>query len=303
MRKLVKSVSLLCLCVAAPLSATTAFAEDKLEALAKSEDNWAMQGKNYSANHYSTLTQINADNVKNLKVSWSFSTGLLSGHEGAPLVVDGKMFIHTSFPNNTFALNLDDPTRILWQDKPKQNAAARAVACCDIVNRGLAYWPGDGKTPSLIVKTLLDGNVVALNSETGQTVWKIENSDYKVGSTLTVAPHVYKNTVLIGSSGAELGVRGYMTAYDVRTGEQKWRAYATGPDSDVLIGDDFNKANPQYGQKGLGTATWEGDAWKIGGGTNWGWFAYDPDTNLVYYGSGNRPRGTRRCVRATISGR
>ena len=89
--------------------------------------------------------------------------------------------------------------------------------------------------------------------------------------------------MLIGSSGAELGVRGYMTAYDVRTGEQKWRAYATGPDSDVLIGDDFNKANPHYGQKGLGTATWEGDAWKIGGGTNWGWFAYDPGTNLVYY--------------------
>ena len=172
-------------------------------------------------------------------------------------------------------------------DKPKQNAAARAVACCDIVNRGLAYWPGDGKTPSLVVKTLLDGNVVALNADTGATVWKIENSDYKVGSTLTVAPHVYKDIVLIGNSGAELGVRGYMTAYDVRTGEQKWRAYATGPDSDVLIGDDFNKANPHYGQKGLGTSTWEGDAWKIGGGTNWGWFAYDPDTNLVYYGSGN----------------
>jgi len=131
-------------------------------------------GKNYSSNHYSTLTQINAENVKNLKVSWSFSTGLLSGHEGAPLVVDGKMYIHTSFPNNTFALNLDDPTRILWQDKPKQSAAARAVACCDIVNRGLAYWPGDGFTPSLIIKTLLDGNVVALNAETGATYWKIE---------------------------------------------------------------------------------------------------------------------------------
>ena len=139
---------------------------------------------------------------------------------------------------------------------------------------------GRRKTPSLIVKTLLDGNVVALNADSGALVWKIENSDYKVGSTLTVAPHVYKDIVLIGSSGAELGVRGYMTAYDVRTGEQKWRAYATGPDSDVLIGDDFNKANPQYGQKGLGTSTWEGDAWKIGGGTNWGWFAYDPGTKF-----------------------
>jgi methanol dehydrogenase (cytochrome c) subunit 1 len=287
MRKFLNSVSLLSVLFSAPLAMSAAHAEDKLEALTKSENNWAMQGKNYSANHYSTLAQVNADNVKKLKVAWSFSTGLLSGHEGAPIVVDGRMFVHTSFPNNTFALNLDDPTRILWQHKPKQNAAARAVACCDIVNRGLAYWPGDGKTPSLIIKTLLDGNVVALNAETGQEYWKVENSDFKVGSTLTVAPHVYKDVVLIGSSGAELGVRGYMTAYDVRTGEQKWRAYATGPDSDVLIGDDFNKANPHYGQKGLGASTWEGDAWKIGGGTNWGWFAYDPGTNLVYYGSGN----------------
>jgi methanol dehydrogenase (cytochrome c) subunit 1 len=260
MRKFLNSVSLLSVLIAAPVAmATMAQAEDKLEALTKSEDNWAMQGKNYSANHYSALTQVNAENVKNLKVAWSFSTGLLSGHEGSPIVVDGKMYVHTSFPNNTFALNLSDPTRILWQHKPKQNAAARAVACCDIVNRGLAYWPSDGKTPSLIVKTLLDGNVVALNAETGQEYWKVENSDFKVGSTLTVAPHIYKDIVLIGSSGAELGVRGYMTAYDVRTGEQKWRAYATGPDSDVLIGDDFNKANPHYGQKGLGTSTWEGD--------------------------------------------
>lgn len=288
MRKYLNSVSLLSVLVAAPLmTMAAAHAEDRLESLAKSENNWVMQGKNYSANHYSTLTQVNAGNVKNLKVAWSFSTGLLSGHEGAPLVVNGKMYIHTSFPNNTFALDLDDPTRILWQDKPKQNAAARAVACCDIVNRGLAFWPGDGKTPPLILKTLLDGHVAALNADTGAVVWKIENSDYKVGSTLTVAPHVYKDIVLIGSSGAELGVRGYMTAYDVRTGEQKWRAYATGPDSDVLIGDSFNKANPHYGQKGLGTSTWEGEAWKIGGGTNWGWFSYDPDTNLVYYGSGN----------------
>ena len=148
MRKLLNSVSLLSVLLATPVATmSAAVAEDKLEALTKSENNWAMQGKNYSSDHYSTLTQVNADNVKNLKVAWSFSTGLLSGHEGSPIVIDGKMYVHTSFPNNTFALNLDDPTRILWQHKPKQNAAARAVACCDIVNRGLAYWPSDGKTP------------------------------------------------------------------------------------------------------------------------------------------------------------
>lgn len=262
-------------------------ANDKLVELSKSDQNWIMTGKSYQANNYSPNDQINTENVKELRQAWSFSTGLLHGHEGTPLVVDGIMYVHTSFPNNTFALDLNDPGRIIWQHKPKQDPAARSVACCDLVNRGLAYWPGDGKIAPLILKTQLDGHVVALDAKTGEQRWKIENSDIKVGSTLTIAPYVIKDLVLVGSSGAELGVRGYVTAYDVKTGEQKWRKYATGPDADVGIGDDFNTANPHYGQKGLGTGTWEGDAWKIGGGTNWGWYAYDPDVDLFYYGSGN----------------
>ncbi|WP_409977605.1 MULTISPECIES: methanol/ethanol family PQQ-dependent dehydrogenase [unclassified Bradyrhizobium] len=264
-----------------------ASANDKLDQLSQSDENWAMPGKDYKSDNYSKANQINTDNVKNLRPAWTFSTGLLNGHEGAPLVVNGTMYIHTSFPNNTFALDLKDPTRILWQDKPKQNPAARAVACCDIVNRGLAYWPGDAKTPPLILKTLLDGHIEALNAKTGELLWKMENSDIKVGSTLTIAPYVVKDTVLVGSSGAELGVRGYLTAYDVHDGAQKWRAYATGPDKDLLLASDFNLKNPQYGQKGLGLSTWEGDAWKVGGGTNWGWYAFDPKTNLVYFGTGN----------------
>ncbi|UFZ02677.1 methanol/ethanol family PQQ-dependent dehydrogenase [Bradyrhizobium ontarionense] len=264
-----------------------ASANDKLDQLSQSDENWIMPGKDYNSDNYSKATQINTENVKNLKPAWTFSTGLLNGHEGAPLVVNGTMYVHTSFPNNTFALDLKDPTRILWQDKPKQNPAARAVACCDIVNRGLAYWPGDAKTPPLILKTLLDGHIEALNAKTGELLWKMENSDIKVGSTLTIAPYVVKDTVLVGSSGAELGVRGYLTAYDVHDGAQKWRAYATGPDKDLLLASDFNLKNPQYGQKGLGLSTWEGDAWKVGGGTNWGWYAFDPKTNLVYFGTGN----------------
>ncbi len=264
-----------------------AVANDKLVELSKNTDNWPMTGKNYSANNYSEANQINKQNVKQLRPSWSFSTGVLSGHEGTPLVVDGVMYIHSPFPNTTFAVGLDDPGKILWQHKPKQNPTARAVACCDVVNRGLAYWPGNGTVGPLIIKTQLDGHVVALNAKTGEEFWKLENSDIKVGSTLTIAPYVVKDTVLVGSSGAELGVRGYVTAYDIATGTQKWRAYATGADEDVRLGDDFNSANPHYGQKGLGKATWEGEAWKIGGGTNWGWYAFDPDTNLFYYGSGN----------------
>ncbi|MGX9937537.1 methanol/ethanol family PQQ-dependent dehydrogenase [Advenella kashmirensis] len=264
-----------------------AHANDKLIELSKSDENWVLPGKTYSETNYSPMKQINVDNVKTLKPSWSFSTGVLNGHEGTPLVVNNVMYIHTPFPNTTYAVDLKEPGKILWKHVPKQSAAARSVACCDVVNRGLGYWPGDGKTPALILKTLLDGHVVALNAETGEEYWKVENSDYKVGSTLTIAPYVVKDIVLIGSSGAELGVRGYVTAYDVKTGEQKWRAYATGPDEDILLADNFNEKTPQYGQKGLGTETWEGDAWKIGGGTNWGWYAYDPDTNMVYFGTGN----------------
>ena len=209
-----------------------------------------MTGKNYNSNNYSPLKEINAGNVKKLRAAWSFSTGQLNGHEGTPRVVNGKMYINSSFPNAVFALDLDNPGKIMWQHHPKQDPAARSVACCDLVNRGLAYWPGDGKTPNLIFNNQLDGHVVALNAETGEIYWKVENSDIKVGSTLTVAPYVVKDVVIIGSSGAELGVRGYTTAYDVSTGEQMWRKYATGPDEEIGIGDDFNKANPHYGQQG-----------------------------------------------------
>ncbi|WP_040580128.1 methanol/ethanol family PQQ-dependent dehydrogenase [Methyloferula stellata] len=286
-RRFLTSVSLVAAAAALQLSAPVAMANDKLIELSKSNENWVMPARTYDADNYSPDTQINTTNVKQLKVAWSFSTGVLNGHEGAPLVVGGKIYINSPFPNNVFALDLDNPGKILWQYKPKQNPAARSVACCDLVNRGLAYWPGDGKTPPLIFNNQLDGNVVALNAETGEFYWQVENSDIHVGSTLTIAPYVVKDEVLVGSSGAELGVRGYITAYDVRTGEQKWRAYATGPDKEMLLGKDFNIHNPQYGQAGLGLATWEGDAWKIGGGTNWGWYAYDPGTNLVYFGTGN----------------
>lgn len=269
------------------LAAPGASANDKLIELAKSNANWVSQGKNYDANHYSENTQINKGNVKNLRPAWSFSTGLLSGHEGSPLVIGDMLFVHSPFPNTAFAINLKDPGKIVWQYEPKQDPAARAVACCDVVNRGLAYWPGDGKTAPLILMTQLDGHVVALDAKTGKEYWKVENSDISVGSTLTIAPFVVKDLVLIGSSGAELGVRGYVTAYDVKSGGMVWRAYATGPDDEMLLADDFNEANPHYGQEGLGLKTWEGDAWKIGGGTNWGWYAYDPEEELFYFGSGN----------------
>ncbi len=281
------AISIVALLAAGGLSGGAALANDTLVELSKSNENWVMTGRDYNADNYSPMEQINKDNVKNLRSAWSFSTGVLHGHEGTPLVVDGIMYIHSPYPNTTFAVALDDPGKILWQHKPKQSPTARAVACCDVVNRGLAYWPGDDEVGPLILKTQLDGHVVALDAKTGDVRWIMENSDIKVGSTLTIAPYVVKDSVLVGSSGAELGVRGYVTSYNVKTGAQNWRAYATGPDEQIRLADDFNIANPHYGQKGLGLSTWEGESWKIGGGTNWGWYAYDPKENLIYYGSGN----------------
>jgi methanol dehydrogenase (cytochrome c) subunit 1 len=267
--------------------AQPALANKELEKLSRQNTNWAMQTKDYSATHFSELYDINVTNVKNLKPVWSFSTGVLNGHEGGPLVINGIMYVHTPYPNNIFAIDLNEPGKILWEYKPKQNPAARAVACCDVVNRGLAYAPEGNGYPATIFQNQLDGHIVALNAKTGELLWKMENSDIAMGSTLTVAPFVAKDKVIVGSSGAELGVRGYATAYNIKDGKQAWRVYATGPDEDIKLSKDFNKANPHYGQFGLGLKTWEGDAWKIGGGTNWGWYAFDPDLDMLYYGSGN----------------
>jgi len=283
-----KQVSTSALVTAAALAvSSSAQANKELEQLAKQNTNWVMQTKDYGSTHFSEMIDINANNVKNLKVAWSFSTGVLNGHEGGPLVVDGIMYVHTPYPNNVFAISLDEPDKILWQFKPKQNPAARAVACCDVVNRGLAYAPAGKDYPATIFLNQLDGHVVAINAKTGEVLWKMENSDIAMGSTLTVAPFVVKDKVIVGTSGAELGVRGYATAYNIKDGKQAWRVYATGPDEDIKLSKDFNSANPHYGQFGLGLKTWEGDAWKIGGGTNWGWYAYDSDLEMLYYGSGN----------------
>jgi methanol dehydrogenase (cytochrome c) subunit 1 len=262
-------------------------ANKALDRLSKEDTNWVMQTKDYNASHFSEMTQINTHNVQHLQPVWSFSTGVLNGHEGGPLVIDGIMYVHTPYPNNIFAIDLDNPDKILWEHKPKQNPAARAVACCDVVNRGLAYAPAGDGYPATIFQNQLDGHIVALNAKTGELLWKMENSDIAMGSTLTIAPFVAKDLVIVGSSGAELGVRGYATAYNIKDGKQAWRVYATGPDADIKLAKDFNSHNPHYGQFGLGLKTWEGDAWKIGGGTNWGWYAFDPDLDMLYYGSGN----------------
>jgi PQQ-dependent dehydrogenase (methanol/ethanol family) len=235
---------------------------------------WAMPSLNYQNTRYSKLDSINTQNVKDLKVAWTMSTGATRGHEGQPLVIGDTLYFQSAYPNHVFAVDLGD-YHIKWQYTPKQDPFAVSVACCDLVNRGVAY--ADGK----IVMNSLDGHVIALNADTGRPIWNSKNADPEMGQTMTAAPHVVKNKVIVGVSGGEFGVRGYLTAYDLATGRRVWRAYSEGPDSDTLIPASFP------GPKNAGVNTWHGDQWKVGGGTTWGWYSYDPELNLLYYGTGN----------------
>jgi PQQ-dependent dehydrogenase (methanol/ethanol family) len=251
-------------------------AQEKISLASMSQDSaqWVMPSLNYANTRNSTLNEITTENAKNLKVAWTMSTGATRGHEGQPLVVGDTMYFESAYPNHVFAVDLND-YHTKWEYTPKQDPFAVSVACCDLVNRGVAY--GDGK----IIVDALDGQVIALNAENGHVVWNAKNSDAEAGQTLTAAPLVVKDKVIVGVSGGEYGVRGYLTAYSLNTGKKSWRAYSTGPDSDIRIGAEFT------GPKNAGTKTWKADQWKVGGGTTWGWYSYDPELNLLYYGTGN----------------
>ncbi|MDX1717049.1 MAG: methanol/ethanol family PQQ-dependent dehydrogenase [Anderseniella sp.] len=243
--------------------------------------NWAIQTGDYANHRYSTLDQINKDNVKDLRVAWTFSTGVLRGHEGSPLVIGDMMYVHTPFPNNVYALDLSKGGQIVWTYEPKQDPNVIPVMCCDTVNRGVAYADG------MIFLHQADTKVVALDAKTGEEKWSAVNGDPSKGETNTATVLPVKDKVIVGISGGEFGVRGHVTAYNIKDGSQAWRAYSMGPDSDTLLDPEKTTHLGQPVGKDSGTNTWEGDQWKIGGGATWGWFSYDPETNLMYYGSGN----------------
>jgi len=253
------------------------------DVLGKTADpaNWATQLGDYAGTRYSKLAEIDTANVRDLKVAWQFSTGVLRGHEGAPLVVGSVMYLHTPFPNNVFALDLDHEERILWKYAPKQDASVIEIMCCDSVSRGLAY------AEDTIVLYQADTTLVALDAATGKVRWKILNGDPKQGETGTGAPIVVGDKVIVGISGAEYGVRCHVTAYALSDGKRLWRAYSTGPDDDILVDPERTVSLGRPVGKDSSLATWTGDQWKIGGGSTWGWFTYDPDLDLLYYGTGN----------------
>ncbi|KAI5916851.1 methanol/ethanol family PQQ-dependent dehydrogenase [Thauera sp. 2A1] len=255
-----------------------------LESKIANPKNWAMQAGDMFNQRYSKLKQINVSNVGKLQVAWTFSTGVLRGHEGSPLVIDGMMYLHTPFPNKVFALDLDTQ-KIVWRYEPKQDPSVIAQMCCDTVNRGLAY--AEGK----IFLQQADSTLVALDAKSGKVLWSAVNGDPKLGAVNTNAPHVFGDKVLTGISGGEWGVRGFVAAYDMNTGKQVWKAYSTGPDNEMLMDPDktmtWTDGKMAPVGKDSSLKTWKGDQWKTGGGTTWGWYSYDKASNTVYYGTGN----------------
>ncbi|MEM7238136.1 MAG: methanol/ethanol family PQQ-dependent dehydrogenase [Pseudomonadota bacterium] len=258
-----------------------ALANDSVISLTSNPNDWVLQTGDYENTRYSKLSQINRENVGDLQVAWTFSTGVLRGHEGSPLVVGDIMYVHTPFPNTVYALDLNADGRIIWKYEPKQDPDVIPVMCCDTVNRGPAY--ANGK----IFLHQADTTVVALDAKSGKVVWSAVNGDPTKGETNTATVLPVKDKVIVGISGGEFGVRGSVTAYNMETGEQEWRAYSMGPDSDTLIDPEKTTHLGKPVGPDSGTNTWEGDQWKIGGGTTWGWYSYDAEADLFYYGTGN----------------
>ncbi|MGH8479161.1 MAG: methanol/ethanol family PQQ-dependent dehydrogenase [Gammaproteobacteria bacterium] len=285
-RTLLKPLALAAVAAAIPASA---LANEGLLKLLEDDGYWVMQNGDFGSTRYSKLDQIDAGNAPKLQAAWTFSTGVLRGHEGGPLVLPGSatglkhdtLYVHAPFPNNVFAINLDT-LEVVWEYVPIQNQDETVpVMCCDTVNRGLAF--GDGK----IFLQQADTELVALDVKTGKKVWSVKNGDPKKGETNTNAPHVIKDKVFTGISGGEFGVRGFIAAYNIKDGKLAWKAYSTGPDAEMLIDPEKTMELGKPVGKDSSLKTWQGEQWKIGGGTTWGWYSYDPDLNLMYYGSGN----------------
>jgi PQQ-dependent dehydrogenase (methanol/ethanol family) len=278
MRKLLLTT---CLGAVAAVAAGAAYANEELIKMSQNPKEWVMPTGNYANQRYSQLKQITAANVGKLQVAWTFSTGVLRGHEGGPLIIGDVMYVHGPFPNPVYALDLKNESKIIWKYEPKQDPNVIPVMCCDTVNRGVAY--ADGK----IFLHQADTTLVALDAKDGKVVWQMKNGDPSKGETGTSAPMVIKDKVLVGISGGEFGVQCHMTAYDLKTGRRVWRGYSEGPDDQLLVDPEKTTELGKPIGKDSSLKTWQGDQWKIGGGCTWGWISYDPQLDLLYYGSGN----------------
>jgi lanthanide-dependent methanol dehydrogenase len=242
---------------------------------------WTTPAGTVQGTRFSSLSQITTGNVGQLTEEFRFVTGVLAGHQGAPLVVNNTMYVVGPWPNQLFALDLTQPGKTKWVFSPNPSEFAKGQACCDVVNRGASFADG------MIIYNTLDDTTVAVNATTGRKVWQTIMGDPHTGQTMTMAPLVIGNKVIVGNSGAELGVRGFVAGLDLATGKEVWRAWSTGPDTDVLIGPRFNPFYAKDKGTDLGTTTWPGNLWLHGGATVWAWMTYDPELNLLFQGTAN----------------
>jgi PQQ-dependent dehydrogenase (methanol/ethanol family) len=243
---------------------------------------WVTPAKDFAGTRFSTLKEITTSNVQNLKEVWSYTTGIEDGHEGQPLVVGSTMYVVTPWPNKLIAFDLNKPGPAkLWEFAPKVDPASFGKACCDAVNRGASY--SDGK----IIYNTLDVHTLAVDAKTGKLLWDTKLGDVNIGETMTMAPLVVKNRVIVGMSGGEMGVWGWAAGLDLVSGRLIWRARSTGADEHVLIGPGFRPFYAFMQGKDMGVTSWRGDQWKIGGAAPWGWVSYDPELDLVYFGTSN----------------
>ncbi|MFT5839610.1 MAG: quinohemoprotein ethanol dehydrogenase [Flavobacteriales bacterium] len=232
---------------------------------------WLSHGRTYSEQRHSPLNEINTESVAELGLFWSYDLGTSRGIEATPIVHDGMMYV-TSTWNIVHALDARTGKR-LWRFDPIVDKEQASKACCDAVNRGVAIW-GDA-----VFTATIDGRLISLNAQTGVKNWDINTIDKSYPYTITGAPRIVKGKVIIGNGGAELGVRGYITAYDAITGKQAWRFY-TVPGNPA---DGFENKTMEMAAK-----TWTGEYWAAGGGgTAWDSMAYDPELDLLYIGVGN----------------
>jgi PQQ-dependent dehydrogenase (methanol/ethanol family) len=250
-------------------------------AQAPEDGQWTMPGKNHASTRYSGLAEITAANAKALRPVWTFSTGVLAGHEGQPLVVKNTMYVVTPYPNVLYAFDLtQEGYPLRWKYRPDVSPNAVGISCCDVINRGAFY--ADGK----IVYNLLDGQTVAVDATTGREVWKTTIGDLSQGETTPMAPFVVKDRVIVGASGGEFGIYGWLKGLDLKSGKIVWTARNLGPDSAMLVKPGTFKPFYDKGSD-LGVTSWPKDAWKVGGAPVWGWMSYDPTLDLLYYGVGN----------------
>jgi quinohemoprotein ethanol dehydrogenase len=255
--------------IAGPAAVDTARAADA----ASEPHNWMLHGRTYAEQRFSPLDEINTATIGDLGLAWYWDGDYNRGYEGTPIVVDGVMYVSTSW-SIVYALDARTGTQLWKYDPAVDRGRASYYACCDVVNRGVAVWQGR------VYVGVLDGRLVALDADTGEVDWEVVTLDQSGYATITGAPRIVKDRVIIGNGGAEYGARGYITAYHTETGAELWRFYTVpGNPSQPPEGEHLAKALP----------TWHGDFyWRVGGGgTVWDAMAYDPELDLLYVGTGN----------------